>query len=73
MDALSVTIVNPPVEIFHILVREQLAMFWLLDFRSGITVITPIIINNIIIIIIQSSWLQIRRPGFDSRHYQKEK
>jgi hypothetical protein len=21
----------------------------------------------------QSSWLQIRRPGFDSRHYQKEK
>jgi hypothetical protein len=21
----------------------------------------------------QSSWLQIRRPGFDSRHYQKKK
>jgi hypothetical protein len=21
----------------------------------------------------QSSWLQIRRPGFDSRHYQKQK
>jgi hypothetical protein len=21
----------------------------------------------------QSSWLQIRRPGFDSRHYQGEK
>jgi hypothetical protein len=21
----------------------------------------------------QSPWLQIRRPGFDSRHYQKEK
>jgi hypothetical protein len=21
----------------------------------------------------QSSWLQIRRPGFDSRHYQREK
>jgi hypothetical protein len=21
----------------------------------------------------QSSWLQIRRPGFDSRHYQKNK
>jgi hypothetical protein len=21
----------------------------------------------------QSSWLQIRRPGFDSRHYQKRK
>jgi hypothetical protein len=21
----------------------------------------------------QSSWLQIRRPGYDSRHYQKEK
>jgi hypothetical protein len=21
----------------------------------------------------KSSWLQIRRPGFDSRHYQKEK
>jgi hypothetical protein len=21
----------------------------------------------------QSSWLQIRRPGFDSRHYQKGK
>jgi hypothetical protein len=21
----------------------------------------------------QSSWLQIRRPGFDSRDYQKEK
>jgi ribosomal protein L37E len=21
----------------------------------------------------QSSWLQIRRPGLDSRHYQKEK
>jgi hypothetical protein len=20
----------------------------------------------------QSSWLQIRRPGFDSRHYQKK-
>jgi hypothetical protein len=23
--------------------------------------------------IVQSSWLQIRRPGFDSRHYQKKK
>jgi hypothetical protein len=22
---------------------------------------------------VQSSWLQIRRPGFDSQHYQKEK
>jgi hypothetical protein len=22
---------------------------------------------------IQSSWLQIRRPGFDSRHYRKKK
>jgi hypothetical protein len=21
----------------------------------------------------ESSWLQIRRPGFDSRHYQKKK
>jgi hypothetical protein len=21
----------------------------------------------------QSSWLQVRRPGFDSRHYQKKK
>jgi hypothetical protein len=21
----------------------------------------------------QSSWLQIRRPGFDSRHYQEKK
>jgi hypothetical protein len=21
----------------------------------------------------QSSWIQIRRPGFDSRHYQKQK
>jgi hypothetical protein len=21
----------------------------------------------------QSSWIQIRRPGFDSRHYQKKK
>jgi hypothetical protein len=21
----------------------------------------------------QSSWLEIRRPGFDSRHYQKKK
>jgi hypothetical protein len=21
----------------------------------------------------QSSWLQIRRPGFDSRHYKKKK
>jgi hypothetical protein len=21
----------------------------------------------------QSSWLRIRRPGFDSRHYQKKK
>jgi hypothetical protein len=21
----------------------------------------------------QSAWLQIRRPGFDSRHYQKKK
>jgi hypothetical protein len=21
----------------------------------------------------QNSWLQIRRPGFDSRHYQKKK
>jgi hypothetical protein len=21
----------------------------------------------------QSSWLQIRRPGFDSRHYQRKK
>jgi hypothetical protein len=21
----------------------------------------------------ESSWLQVRRPGFDSRHYQKEK
>jgi hypothetical protein len=21
----------------------------------------------------QSSWLQIRRPGFDSRHYEKKK
>jgi hypothetical protein len=21
----------------------------------------------------QSSWLKIRRPGFDSRHYQKKK
>jgi hypothetical protein len=21
----------------------------------------------------QSTWLQIRRPGFDSRHYQKKK
>jgi hypothetical protein len=22
-------------------------------------------------LVVQSSWLQIRRPGFDSRHYQK--
>jgi hypothetical protein len=22
---------------------------------------------------VKSSWLQIRRPGFDSRHYQKKK
>jgi hypothetical protein len=22
--------------------------------------------------LVESSWLQIRRPGFDSRHYQKE-
>jgi hypothetical protein len=23
--------------------------------------------------VVKSSWLQIRRPGFDSRHYQKKK
>jgi hypothetical protein len=25
------------------------------------------------LVVSQSSWLQIRRPGFDSRHYQKKK
>jgi hypothetical protein len=24
-------------------------------------------------LVVKSSWLQIRRPGFDSRHYQKKK
>jgi hypothetical protein len=23
-------------------------------------------------LVLKSSWLQIRRPGFDSRHYQKK-
>jgi hypothetical protein len=37
---------------------------------------TPIILGHIIMPLWssgQSSWLQIRRPGFDSRHYQKKK
>jgi hypothetical protein len=27
---------------------------------------------NICGLVVNSSWLQIRRPGFDSRHYQKK-
>jgi hypothetical protein len=53
----------------------QMSLYWLqnnfLDNSSShigqrITISPPLWSNG------QSSWLQIRRPGFDSRHYQKK-
>jgi hypothetical protein len=31
------------------------------------------IVDRLCGLVVKSSWLQIRRPGFDSRHYQKKK
>jgi hypothetical protein len=30
-------------------------------------------IRNVVGLVVRVPWLQFRRPGFDSRHYQKKK
>jgi hypothetical protein len=48
-----------------------------------LTVVVVVLVLLVVVVVVvvgpplrssgQSSWLQIRRPGFDSRHYQKKK
>jgi hypothetical protein len=42
-------------------------------FISKVNAICPQFIYMCVFICGQRSWLQIRRPGFDSRHYQNKK
>jgi hypothetical protein len=54
-----VYVVSCPVQGFHVACYYQFSYFM---FLSGL----PLWSSG------QSSWLQIRRTGFDSRHYQKK-
>jgi hypothetical protein len=48
--------------------KNVMFVSWVMYFSQYLTPLRPPLWSSG-----QSSWLQIRRPGFDSRHYQKKK